>query len=71
VDTISAPVFHAGARPDFTVGLEVRRQEVPAAEVTALASDLLEATRRMTRLVGGGEPASEVVEGLSRSASRL
>ena len=39
--------------------------------MATLASDLLDATRRMTRLVGGGEPPFEVVEGLTRSAPRL
>ncbi len=70
VDTIAAPVFHAGARPDFTVAINVRRHQMPTEDVAALASDLLDATRRMTRLVGGGEPASHVVEGLVRSGPR-
>jgi len=70
VDTVAAPVFDAGARPDFVVALQVQRDQVSTDEVAALASDLLDATRRMTRLVGGGEPASEVVEGLARSGPR-
>lgn len=70
VECIAAPVFHAGARPDFTVALQLRRHQVSTDEVATLASNLLDATRRMTRLVGGGEPASEVVEGLARSGPR-
>ena len=70
VDTVAAPVFDAGARPDFVVALQVQRDQVSTDEVAALASDLLDATRRMTRLVGGGEPASQVVEGLARSGPR-
>ena len=67
VASITAPVFDSGARPDFTVALHVHEHQVSSDEVAALASDLLDATRRMTRLVGGGEPTSEVVEGLARS----
>jgi DNA-binding IclR family transcriptional regulator len=70
VETIAAPVFDTGARPDFTVALHVHRPQVWSDEVATLASDLLEATRRMTRLVGGGEPASAVVEELARSGPR-
>ncbi|HEX6475663.1 MAG TPA: helix-turn-helix domain-containing protein [Acidimicrobiales bacterium] len=70
VDTIAAPVFDAGARPDFVLGVQVRRRQMPTEDVAGLASDLLDATRRMTRLVGGGEPTSEVVEGLVRSGPR-
>src|SRR5207249_3352330 len=70
LDSIAAPVFDAGAQPDFAVALHVRRHQMSTEEVAALASDLLDATRRMTRLVGGGEPASDVVEGLARSGPR-
>jgi hypothetical protein len=70
VESIAAPVFDSGARPDFTVALHVHRPQVSSDEVASLASDLLEATRRMTRLVGGGEPASAVVEELARSGPR-
>ncbi|HWC37236.1 MAG TPA: helix-turn-helix domain-containing protein [Acidimicrobiales bacterium] len=70
VESIAAPVFHSGARPDFTVALHVHRPQVSSDDVATLASDLLDATRRMTRLVGGGEPASAVVEDLVRSGPR-
>ena len=48
VDTVAAPVFDAGARPDFVVALQVQRDQVSTDEVAALASDLLDATRRMS-----------------------
>jgi DNA-binding IclR family transcriptional regulator len=70
VESVAAPVFDSGARPDFTVAVHVHRHQLSSDDLAALASDLLDATRRMTRLVGGGEPPSAVVEELARSGPR-
>jgi DNA-binding IclR family transcriptional regulator len=56
VNTLTAPVFDATARPAYAVALHVREPDVDIARIEELGQELLGATRRLTAALGGDEP---------------
>jgi DNA-binding IclR family transcriptional regulator len=67
VNTVTAPLFGPDARTALVVTLHVQQRDVPVDQIRRLAGRLLDATARMTEILGGTPPGRAPRQPTARS----